>query len=98
MFSKINEVGDRLIEKMKHVTESDGTGLEIKNYCARYTTDIIGSCAFGIECNTLNDKNALLREMGRKLFEEPKRGMALQLLINESQIFFYSFGVKQIQH
>lgn len=95
MYSTITEVGDRLVEKMKNVTESDGSVVEIKNYWARYTTDIIGSCAFGIECNTLNDKNALFREMGRKVFEEPKRGMAHQLLINESQKLANFIGLKQ---
>lgn len=97
MFSTITEVGDRLVERMKHIVESDGSVLEIKNYWARYTTDIIGSCAFGIECNTLNDKNALFREMGRKLFEEPKRGMAHQLWLNESQKLANFFGLKQLQ-
>ncbi|KAJ4434872.1 hypothetical protein ANN_23443 [Periplaneta americana] len=43
--------------------------VEVKDILARFTTDIIASAAFGIQCNCLKNPNAEFREWGRKLIE-----------------------------
>jgi cytochrome P450 family 6 len=48
---------------------SRGDIVEVKEVLARFTTDIIASCAFGIQCNCLKDPDAEFRRWGRKLFE-----------------------------
>lgn len=99
MFNTVLEIGERLSERLNTLVSgapNQCIEVEIKNYWARYTTDVIGSCAFGLECNTLNDKDAIFREMGRQVFEEPRRSMAAQLLVTQMKNYANFFGVKQL--
>ena len=43
--------------------------IEIKDIMARYSTDIISSAAFGIQCNCLKNPDAEFRQWGRKFFK-----------------------------
>lgn len=36
---------------------SNYNGIDIKQVCIRYTTDVIGSCGFGIECDALKNED-----------------------------------------
>jgi cytochrome P450 family 6 len=47
---------------------SDEEVIEMKDILARYSTDVIASCAFGIQCNCLRNPDAEFRDWGRKLF------------------------------
>lgn len=42
--------------------------VEVHNIFSRFTTDIIGTTAFGIDCNSLEDPNCRFLEMGLKVF------------------------------
>lgn len=44
--------------------------LDIKDVLGRYTTDSIGSCAFGVECNSVKDPNADFRKYGKLIVEQ----------------------------
>lgn len=48
-----------------------GTGepVKIHDLTAKYTTDVIGSCAFGINMNALNEENNEFRHIGKRIFE-----------------------------
>uniref|UniRef100_A0A182K0X7 Uncharacterized protein n=1 Tax=Anopheles christyi TaxID=43041 RepID=A0A182K0X7_9DIPT len=72
MCPTIVSVGGQFRECLERcIAGSDGV-VEMKELLARFTTDVIGTCAFGIECNSLNDPNAEFLRMGRKVFEVPK--------------------------
>ncbi|XP_017044419.1 probable cytochrome P450 6a14 [Drosophila ficusphila] len=81
MSEVIVEVGHRLADTMDKevkaakVEEGD---VEIKDLCARFTTDVIGSCAFGLECNSLQDPNAEFRNRGRDIFRKRRHGQIVQ--------------------
>ena len=68
MFQRLVECGQELQTCLKNVGER-GDVIEIKDILARFSTDIISSCAFGIECNCLKNEDAEFRKWGRKMFE-----------------------------
>ncbi|KAI4456047.1 cytochrome p450 [Holotrichia oblita] len=44
--------------------------IDIKDMLAKFTTDVIGSCAFGIECNSFETADSDFRKYGKSVFEE----------------------------
>ncbi|XP_057319517.1 cytochrome P450 6k1-like [Microplitis mediator] len=70
MFELMDAVGDDLITLMESLElEGSGKKLELKELCARFTTDMIATTAFGVRANCLNNPEAEFREKGRKIFE-----------------------------
>lgn len=66
MFHTIYDVAAKLIDHLKARETSKGD-IEITDVLARYNTDVIGSCAFGMECNSLADPHSRVRAVGRKM-------------------------------
>ncbi|XP_052870411.1 cytochrome P450 6A1-like [Anopheles cruzii] len=87
MCPTIVSVGERFRECLERCIDGpgdDGDGVvEMKELLARFTTDVIGTCAFGIDCNSLNDPKAEFLRMGRKVFEVP-RGRILKFFFMAS--------------
>lgn len=52
--------------------------VDIKDVVSRFTTDVIGSCAFGLDCNSLQNPNSEFRLYGQKLLK--RRGGIKKLL------------------
>lgn len=47
-----------------------GDTLEIKELCAKFTTDMIATTAFGLKVNSLNNPDAEFRKTGKKVFQQ----------------------------
>ncbi|XP_069687372.1 cytochrome P450 9e2-like [Periplaneta americana] len=61
-----------LCEELKQCIEKSGpsgTEFEVKELCARFTTDVVASCAYGIRGNALQDPDCEFRRMGRDMLE-----------------------------
>ncbi|KAB0791057.1 hypothetical protein PPYR_02857 [Photinus pyralis] len=55
-------------EMVNLVGKGIGSPLDIKDIAERFTIDIIGTCAFGIECNTLLNPNSDFHKYGKRFF------------------------------
>lgn len=68
MFSTVINISDKLVIAINKDIVATGQ-TEIKDILSRFTIDVIGTVAFGLECNSLTDKNAEFYKMGLKSFE-----------------------------
>lgn len=73
MFSAVVQIAKqmKLTVENNMTMHMDDVDVEIEDLLARYTTDVIGACAFGFECNSLKNPETEFRRMGRKVFTEP---------------------------
>lgn len=71
MFQTIDDVSVKLMEVLRKEAKEGGEIVEIKDILARFTTDVIGSAAFGLDCNSLEDKYSKFYQMGLKIFASP---------------------------
>ncbi|PNF30179.1 putative cytochrome P450 6a13 [Cryptotermes secundus] len=79
MFQRLVECGDELKLCLENIA-GRGEVIEVKDLLGRFSTDVISSCAFGIECNCLKNENAEFRQWGRKIFEPSMLGIIIGIL------------------
>lgn len=80
MFPTIIAVADEFIDRMNAAIRTD-TEVNVTEWLARYSTDVIGNCAFGVDCNCLKHPNAKFREMGKRIFNKPKISIIQRLFL-----------------
>ncbi|XP_018319272.1 probable cytochrome P450 6a13 [Agrilus planipennis] len=68
MFQTLVDCSKNLPAVLEEAIASDSP-IDIKDTFARYTTDVIGSVGFGIECNCLKNPDNEFREYGKKSVE-----------------------------
>ncbi|XP_046597121.1 cytochrome P450 6a9-like [Neodiprion lecontei] len=61
---------------------------ESREVSDKFTTDVIGSCVFGIQMNSLGDEDAAFRKMGRKIVEATFRSRIALLIQGSSPWLF----------
>ncbi|KAI4454491.1 cytochrome p450 [Holotrichia oblita] len=66
MFGGLMSCAQKMLEV---VQETDVHPIDIKEICACFTTDVIGTCVFGINCKSFDESDAEFRRHGRRLFK-----------------------------
>ncbi|XP_050324929.1 cytochrome P450 6a2-like [Bactrocera neohumeralis] len=80
MFPCVRDIAQQLISTLDQLIERNAN-VEVKELMGRYTTDVIGKCALGIECNSLTNPNAECRAIGRRIFTDRRHGLLVSGLI-----------------
>lgn len=65
------------LEDLFKKSHDNHEALDVKEIVSRFSTDIIGSCAFGIDCNSLKNPDSEFRKFGRQIFETPQNFIKL---------------------
>ncbi|XP_073813617.1 cytochrome P450 6A1-like [Musca autumnalis] len=81
MYDTLQAVANRLLDVMYEKIEQSSE-LDIRDILARFNTDIIGSVAFGIECNSLKNPEDRFMVMGRKSIEVPRHNALVMAFID----------------
>lgn len=68
MFRTICKLSDNLVAAIQRETDAAAAAgqIDVNDVLSRYTTDVIASTAFGIDCNSLFDRNTKFYEMIQK--------------------------------
>ncbi|XP_045766320.1 cytochrome P450 6B7-like [Maniola jurtina] len=78
MFHIIAERAEKLqllAEEVEYLEHYD-----VRELMARYTTDFIGACGFGINMDSLNNENSEFRRLGKRIFHRTPRDAAAAAL------------------
>nr|XP_012223626.1 PREDICTED: probable cytochrome P450 6a14 [Linepithema humile] len=87
MFPLILECADHLEQNVKEMVNQEKL-VECRELTAKYTTDVIGICAFGIDINALSDENSEFRKMGKAIVT-PSWSNLLWYLTKQSAPWLY---------
>jgi cytochrome P450 family 6 len=68
MFNLMTECAEHLQQYLDKPARN-GDILEMKEVMGKFTTDVIGSCAFGLNCNSFTHSNSEFLKMSKRLFE-----------------------------
>ncbi|KAJ8688568.1 hypothetical protein QAD02_024363 [Eretmocerus hayati] len=71
MFNLVLECADSLEKVLEKIT-SENEVVECCEVAARYTTDVIGACAFGIDMKALGDEESEFRKVGKRFTHADK--------------------------
>jgi len=78
MYDQIKECGEELMKNIHIDLNKIGDEIEVRDIIGKYSTDVIGTCAFGLKLNAINDDKSPFRKYGKLIFKP-----SLRLLIRE---------------
>jgi len=76
MYPTVVSVAEEFMAVM-HEKVAENSVLDVRDLVARFTVDVIGICAFGIQCNSLRDERAEFLHFGRRALLDARHGKLL---------------------
>ncbi|XP_055696248.1 cytochrome P450 6A1-like [Lutzomyia longipalpis] len=83
----------RIVDEQMH----ESCDMDINDTMARFTMDIIGNCAFGIECNALKNPNEDLMLFGKRFFLPSRKQAIRQLFFGIFPDLSRKLGIRAIE-
>ncbi|XP_037941484.1 probable cytochrome P450 6a13 [Teleopsis dalmanni] len=84
-FPTIVDVANTLVEVLEDMQNSPlydtDVGIEIEDLISHYTTDVIGSVAFGLDCGSLKDPNSKFSDISKTILDF-RHNIIIMLLAN----------------
>ncbi|KAL0127791.1 hypothetical protein PUN28_003203 [Cardiocondyla obscurior] len=90
MFHLLLNCSDHFEKYLDQIVSKDGI-VECRDLTSKFTTDVIGSCAFGLEINALKEENNQFQKMGRKIFRSTSKTV-IRILLREVPWLYKHFG------
>lgn len=87
MFPYITDRAEKLQLLTEDIANQD-IAYDVRELIARYTTDFIGVCGFGINMDSLSEENSQFRKLGKRIFKRNLRDALAGLL---KQVFPEAF-------
>lgn len=73
MFNLMTNVAQNMVDYVKNNPSATGSdGIETKELSAKFTTDCVACCAFGLDGKSFKEEDSEFRQMGRKLLSPGK--------------------------
>nr|QIU80473.1 cytochrome P450 monooxygenase CYP6CY24 [Aphis gossypii] len=111
--NQINECGDEMVSRIANVIEKTDR-LEVKTMTTGFSTDVIGTCAFGLKLDTIKNDDSEFRRYVKMIFRNTPRQLIVQMLMTicprvlklfkiklfsqEATNFFYNVFTDVIKH
>jgi cytochrome P450 family 6 len=88
MFDLVDKIGSNMVQSVhEKLDKNNQVEMEIKDLASYYATDVIASCAFGVEANSFTNPDGEFRRAAMKIFENTlKRAFELTAFFMLPQI------------
>ncbi|XP_024870952.1 cytochrome P450 6a2-like [Temnothorax curvispinosus] len=96
MFHLVLNCSDHFEKYLNETVSKDGI-VECLDLTSKFTADVIGSCAFGLEINALKEENNKFQEIGHKIFRSTPKTV-FRTLLREIPWIYKHFGYILDEH
>lgn len=112
MYNQLEECANEMEQFFSEAVKKNNL-LELRESMAKFSTDVIGSCAFGLQFNALKDPDSEFRRRGREIFRPSYRSLIkfflrsvhpsiprilkLKLLTKDTEQFYLNFVKDTVQ-
>lgn len=98
MNEQVKECSDGLLSTIGKNLDDDAGRIEIREMMAKYSTDVIGSCAFGLKLDAINDPDSEFRKHGKTVFQPSLRSKIRVAIIFMQPSLLSIFRVHHYSH
>jgi cytochrome P450 len=82
MFPIVEDTTKKFVKYIEgKISEDPGTVFDSRDISAKFTCDVVSSCAFGLDAQSFTTENPKIKEMGQKILKPSLRQILVFLLV-----------------